>query len=98
MKIIRKEKYEIDVKIPSYVYAVAVLGLKDDCYYPVYPFALTKKDRASLEEFVYLYKKELLEFYRKPNPIGFSFHLYGFNTSARESFREEWYKKGVVIR
>lgn len=97
LKIIRKERYEIGVKIPSYVYAVAVLGLKDDCYYPVYPFALTKQDKDSLEEFVSLYGEDLLKFYKQPNSIGFSFYLYGFNTYARERFKEEWYEKGVLI-
>lgn len=67
------------------------------CYYPVYPFALTESDKKSLFEFISLYKEELLAYYKKRNSIGFSFSLYGFNTEARERFKEYWYQKGVIV-
>lgn len=97
LKIIKKERYETGVKIPSYVYSIAVLDLKEECYYPVYPFALTESDKKSLFEFISLYKEELLAYYKKRNSIGFSFSLYGFNTGARERFKEYWYQKGVIV-
>lgn len=87
-------KYRVD---GGKFYGIALTQQGQITRSPIYPFA--DQDRLSaLEEFLTLFKKELMLFYRDLSYRGgFAQFLFPFNTERKENFRNYWFSKGVII-
>ncbi|MEY8463729.1 hypothetical protein [Streptococcus merionis] len=85
---------ESDVISTNYGLEIDFSEEQDKKIYPIYPFS---NDKAMLLEFVAVYYDDLKDFYLNKQSSWFSFHLLGFDTEAKERFKDRWYKKGVVV-
>lgn len=98
IKIIKKSMYDEGQKgKPVFFYGIAIYHGDKEFYRPIYPFVRSQRDLASLRDFVNLYEKDLLAFYCRGHNYDFGCFVYGIGSGRKDKFRDEWFRRGVVI-
>ncbi|MEX2803840.1 hypothetical protein AB3329_01800 [Streptococcus sp. H31] len=105
IRVVRKWHVTGEGEPLSFFYGIEIFDDESDfCLRPTYPFSESVE---SLEDFIEVYRKELLDFYTNIGNWSFSFATYLFIDvinrngahyySEMDNFRNYWFDRGVLI-
>ncbi|WP_277291630.1 hypothetical protein [Streptococcus orisratti] len=95
VRVIKKWRFSSEGEPLSYFYGIELVNRETgDSFKPTYPFS---DNLVSLQEFIELYRKDLLDFYSKGWNYSFATYIEKPEDDSHDRFRDSWFKRGVVI-